>query len=193
MLGTDLTRSEMEERLIRFSRQARSADTALVFYAGHGLQHLGINYLAPIDAKLEDESDLRRLINLQDVITDLQGASRVRILMVDACRDNEAVQQLASNLPKTRAAAFSRGLAKVDADGTLIAFATQANRIAADGDGRNSPFTTALLTHLPAAGIELRTVMTRVRADVVQVTGGKQRPEVWDSLVGEFSFTTSGP
>ncbi|MFX4933451.1 hypothetical protein ABTB90_19180, partial [Acinetobacter baumannii] len=86
---------------------------------GHGLQHLGINYLAPIDAKLEDESDLRRLINLQDVITDLQGASRVRILMVDACRDNEAVQQLASNLPKTRAAAFSRGLAKVDADGTL--------------------------------------------------------------------------
>ncbi|MFX6067010.1 caspase family protein, partial [Acinetobacter baumannii] len=65
VLGTDLTRSEMEERLIRFSRQARSADTALVFYAGHGLQHLGINYLAPIDAKLEDESDLRRLINLQ--------------------------------------------------------------------------------------------------------------------------------
>ena len=188
VLGTDLTRADMEERLIRFSRQARAADTALVFYAGHGLQHQGINYLAPVDARLDDESDLRRLVNLQDVIADLQGASRVRILMVDACRDNEAVQQLASSLPKTRAAAFSRGLAKVDADGTLIAFATQANRVAADGDGRNSPFTTALLKHLPIPGVELRTLMTRVRADVVQSTEGKQRPEVWDSLVGEFAF-----
>lgn len=188
VLGTDLTRADMEERLIRFSRQARGADTALVFYAGHGLQHQGINYLAPVDARLDDESDLRRLVNLQDVIADLQGASRVRILMVDACRDNEAVQQLASSLPKTRAAAFSRGLAKVDADGTLIAFATQANRVAADGDGRNSPFTTALLKYLPMPGVELRTLMTRVRADVVQSTEGRQRPEVWDSLVGEFAF-----
>jgi tetratricopeptide (TPR) repeat protein len=188
LLGTDLSRADMEERLIRFSRQARAADTALVYYAGHGIQHQGINYLAPIDARLEDESDLRRLISLQDVISDLQGASQVRILMVDACRDNEAVQQLASSLPKTRAAAFSRGLAKVDVDGTLVAFATQANRVAADGDGRNSPFAAALLKHLPTPGIELRTLMTRVRADVVQSTEGKQRPEVWDSMVGEFAF-----
>ena len=116
-------------------------------------------------------------------------APPIRILIVDACRDNEAIKQLAARLPAMRSAAFARGLAKVDAaDGTLIAFATQPNRTAADGTGRNSPFTQALLKHLPTPGLELRTLMTRVRAEVVNVTGGTQRPEVWDSLVGEFAF-----
>jgi uncharacterized caspase-like protein len=120
-------------------------------------------------------------------------ASDVRILIVDACRDNEAVQQVASRLPASRAAAVSRGLSRVpDADGTLVVFATQPNRVAADGAGRNSPFTQALLKHLPTPGVELRTLMTRVRADVVAATGGMQRPELSDSLVGEFVFK-AGP
>ena len=189
LLGLDLKRAAMEELLIDFARKARQSDTALVFYAGHGLQHNGINYLAPVDAVIGDETDLRKLVNLQDVINDLQSASRIRILIVDACRDNEVIKQLAARLPATRSAAFARGLAKIDAaDGTLIAFATQPNRTAADGTGRNSPFTQALLKHLPTPGLELRTLMTRVRAEVVNVTGGTQPPEVWDSLVGEFAF-----
>jgi tetratricopeptide (TPR) repeat protein len=189
LLGLDLSRSKMEDMLIEFARRARQSDTALVFYAGHGLQHNGINYLAPIDAKIDDEGDLRRLINLQDVMNDLQSASRVRILIVDACRDNEVIKQLAGRLPSTRSAAFTRGLARVDAaDGTLVTFATQPNRVAADGQGRNSPFTQALLKHLATPGLELRVLMTRVRSDVVGTTGGTQRPEVWDSLVGEFAF-----
>jgi tetratricopeptide (TPR) repeat protein len=187
--GIDLKRTAMEDIFIRFARMARQAETALVFYAGHGLQYQGVNYLTPVDAKVDDVTDLRKLISLQDVIGDLQGASRVRILIVDACRDSEAVQQLASRLPASRSASLSRGLARVDgADGTLIAFATQPNRVAADGSGRNSPFTQALLKHLPTPGLELRTLMARVRADVVNLTGGGQRPEVWDSLVGEFAF-----
>ena len=192
LLGIDLNRADMEEMLIRFARNLDKADTALVFYAGHGLQHNGINYLAPIDARIEDETDLRKLVNLQLVINDLQNAGRVRILIVDACRDNDVVKQIARRLPPTRSSAFSRGLARIDgADGTLVAFATQPNRVAADGDGRNSPFSQALLKHLPTPGLELRTLMTRVRADVVNITGGAQRPEVWDSLVGEFAFKVS--
>jgi Flp pilus assembly protein TadD len=191
LTGIDLKRNAMEDIFIRFARMARQSETALVFYAGHGLQYQGINYLTPVDSKVEDVTDLRKLISLQDVIGDLQGASRVRILIVDACRDNEAIAQLASRLPASRSAALNRGLARIEgADGTLIAFATQPNRVAADGAGRNSPFTQALLKHLPTPGLELRTLMARVRADVVDLTGGGQRPEVWDSLVGEFAFNT---
>ena len=157
-----------QHSVIRFARNLDKADTALVFYAGHGLQHNGINYLAPIDARIEDEADLRKLVNLQVVINDLQSAGRVRILIVDACRDNDVVQQIARRLSPTRSSAFSRGLARIDgADGTLVAFATQPNRVAADGDGRNSPFSQALLKYLPTPGLELRTLMTRVRAEVV--------------------------
>src|SRR5262252_562788 len=81
------SRADMEDLLIRFARKSDQADTALVFYAGHGLQHNGTNYLVPVDARIEDEADLRRLVNLAQVINDLQNAARVRILIVDACRD----------------------------------------------------------------------------------------------------------
>jgi tetratricopeptide (TPR) repeat protein len=189
LLGIDLKRADMEDFLIRFSRSMSRADTALVYYAGHGLQHNGINYLVPVDARIEDEANLRRLFNLQAVIDDLQNAGRVRILMVDACRDNNIVQQLARRLPATRSSGLTRGLARIEgADGTLIAFATQPNRVAIDGDGQNSPFARALLRHLPTPDLELRTLMTRVRTEVVNLTAGAQRPEVWDSLVGEFIF-----
>jgi tetratricopeptide (TPR) repeat protein len=188
--GVDLRRSDMEEMLIRFARKARQADVALVFYAGHGIQYQGINYLAPIDAQLTDEADLRKMFNLQDVLSDLQAASRIRILIVDACRDNNAIQQLANSLPKSRSAE-SRGLARVEVDGTLVAFATQANKTAADGGGRNSPFTASILKRITEPSVELRTLMTRVRSDVVKATNGAQRPEVWDSLVGEFSFANA--
>jgi uncharacterized caspase-like protein len=87
-LGIDLKRTEMEDMLIRFAREARGARTALVFYSGHGIQYQGENYLLPIDSRIDDETDLRRLIKLQDVIGDMQNASDVRILIVDACRDN---------------------------------------------------------------------------------------------------------
>ncbi len=161
---------------------------ALVFYAGHGIQHNGVNYLVPVDAVIEDETDLRKLVNLSDIVEDLRNASRVRVFIVDACRDNKVVQQLAGRLPATRAAAFTRGLARIDgADGTLVAFASQPNRVAADGEGRNSPFTRALLRHLPTPGLDIRVLMARVRAVVAETTDGEQRPEVWDSLIGEFA------
>nr|MDQ3819876.1 Asp-tRNA(Asn)/Glu-tRNA(Gln) amidotransferase subunit GatB [Acidobacteriota bacterium] len=111
-LGLDASRAQMEDLLVDFAREARRADTAVVFFAGHGLQHNGVNYLEPVDAMLADETDLRRFIRLQGVLEDLQNARGVRILILDACRDNEAIQQLAANLPKSRSAAFTRGLAQ---------------------------------------------------------------------------------
>jgi uncharacterized caspase-like protein len=187
LTGVDLKRLEMEEILIRFARLTRSAETALVFYAGHSIQHNGENYLAPVDTVFEDEADLRKLTKLRDIVGDLQGASRARILILDACREDAVVTHAVAKLPSTRAAEFGSGLTWISgAAGTLVVFAAQANHTAADGPARNSPFTQALLKQLPAAGVELRTAMTRVRSDVVAATNGAQRPELFDSLAGEF-------
>jgi len=170
------------------ARKARDADVILVFYAGHGLQDQGKNYLAPIDATISDETDLRRrFVRLDDVLDDLAEAKGARILLLDACRDNGAVEALRAAVPKSRSAGISLGLARIpEASGQLIAFATQPDRIAADGDGADSPFTTALIAHLGEPGIEPRTALTRVRVDVARATNQKQIPEVSDSLIGEI-------
>ncbi len=191
-LSLDVGYAGMKEVLAHFAQRARLADTALVFYAGHGLQRDQVNYLAPVDAFIDDGNMLKNLIDLRSVIADLEGASRVRLLIVDACRDSGAVQRVASRqAPVTRTTGITRGLARIeieDGKGTLVAFATQPNNVATDGAGRNSPFTSALLKHLSTPGLELRTLLTRVRAEVVNATSGRQRPEVVDSLVGEVVF-----
>lgn len=188
-VGLDLNRLAMEDLLIRFARDVRGADTAVFYYGGHSIQHAGENFLAPVDARIDDEADLRRLVRLNDIIADLHGANRVRVLILDASRDNDVARKAAATLPAPRAAAFARGLAWLPgADGTLVIFAAQANRTVADPKGRNSAFTQALLRHLPAPGLEFRTLMARVRADVVAATGGTQRPELYDSLVSEFTL-----
>lgn len=189
-LAVDAKRATMEEVLAAFAREARQADTAMVFYAGHGLQHQGVNYLAPVDARMTDETDLRKFVRVQNILEDLQNVNGVRILILDACRDNEAVRQLAAVLPKSRNASLRGGLAGEKAEGVIIAYATQPDRVAADGDGRNSPFTAALLKNLPTPGVELRTMFTRVRAEVLRATGGTQRPETSDSLDGEVVLST---
>jgi hypothetical protein len=188
VLGTDLKRNDMEDKLIAFAKAARSADAALVFYAGHGLQYQGINYLVPTDARLTDEADLLRLVKVQSLIENLSGAKGARILILDACRDNEVIKQLAANLPKSRGAAFRGGLAEEKADGLMIVFSTQPDTLASDGEGRNSPFTAAMLKYLPTPGVDARVAFTRVRSEVLRATGGTQRPELSDSLDGEFQF-----
>jgi hypothetical protein len=193
-LGLDLTRDQMDAAVIRFARKARQADVALVFFGGHGIQHKGINYLAPVDAEVKDEADLRRFPTAQQIVEDLQAAKNVRILILDACRDNRVVEQMASQLPPSRAISFSRGLGRMDkAEGTLIAFSTQPNTVADDGSGANSPFMLALLKHLPEPGVDVRLVFARARADVFEETRHEQLPELSDSLVGEFTFKQAAP
>jgi Caspase domain len=193
-LGLDLTRDQMDAALIKFARKARQADVALVFFGGHGLQYRGVNYLAPIDAEVKDEADFRRLPTAQQIVEDLQAAKNIRILILDACRDNSVVEHMKSLAPSSRAIGVSRGLGRMEkAEGTLIAFSTQPDTEAADGSGYNSPFIAALLNHMPEPGLDVRVVFARARADVYAATRHEQLPELSDSLVGEFSFKSGAP
>jgi uncharacterized caspase-like protein len=186
ILATDLTKDGMDDATIRFARAARNADVAMFYYSGHALQFGGVNYLAPVDAKLTDEADLRRMVRLDDVVGDLQQAKSLRILVLDSCRDNPLADELKRSIGATRAISLQRGLAKIDSpQGMIVAYATQSGRTAADGDGRNSPYTTAFLKNIEAQE-EIGTIFRRVSNDVYDATRHEQLPELSLSLIGEF-------
>lgn len=184
--ATNLDKAGMDEAMIKFARAARAADIAMFYYSGHALQFGGINYLVPVDGQLKDEADLRRLVRLDDIIADVQQAKNLRIIVLDSCRDNPLVDQLRRSIGVSRSASVGRGLAKIDSPvGMLVAYATQAGRTADDGDGRNSPFTTAFLNNVETKE-EIGTVFRRISADVYHATSQKQLPELSLSLIGEF-------
>lgn len=186
IVATDLDRAGMDEAAIRFSRAARDADIALLYYSGHALQFGGVNYLAPIDTQLTDVADLRRLVRLDDIVADLQQAKNLRILVLDACRDNPFASELRRSLGTSRAVPLQRGLAKLDnAQGMIVAYATQAGQTAEDGDGRNSPYTAAFLENIQAPE-EIGTIFRRVSSDVYESTKHSQLPELSLSIIGEF-------
>jgi uncharacterized caspase-like protein len=185
----DVTKRSMEQALARFSRAAHQADVALFYFAGHGLQDRGRNYLMPVDAKLEDEFSLNfEMTRLDDVLTSLGQAQGVKILILDACRRNPLVERLARSTT-TRDFYGTRGLARVDATrGMLVAYSTQADQVATDGTGRNSPFTAALVRQIDQPGLEIGALFRRVATDVNRATKGQQLPELSVSLLGEFYF-----
>src|SRR6201995_4946570 len=186
ILATDLSKAAMDEVTIRFARTARTADVALFYYSGHAMQFGGVNYLAPIDARLVDEADLRRMVRLDEMVQDIQQARNLRILVVDACRDNPLAEQLKRSLGTTRALPLQRGLARIDSpEGMIVAYATQAGRTAEDGTGRNSPYTAAFLKNIEAKD-EIGTIFRRISADVFAATNRQQLPELSLSLIGEF-------
>jgi uncharacterized caspase-like protein len=186
ILGVDLNKAAMDAAAIRFARAAREADVAMFYYSGHAMQYGGVNYLAPVDARLTDEADLRLLERLDDIVTDLQRAKNLRILVLDACRDNPLAEDLKRSIGMTRAMSVQRGLAKIDnPEGLIIAYATQAGRTAEDGSGRNSPYTSAFLKHIETPD-EIGTVFRKISADVYTQTKQTQLPELSLSLIGEF-------
>jgi len=186
ILATDLAKTGMDEAIIKFARAVRSADVAMFYYSGHALQFGGINYLMPVDAKLDDEADLRRMVRLDDIVADMQHAKNLRILVLDSCRDNPLADELKRSIAAARSASVGRGLAKIDSpEGMIIAYATQAGSIAEDGEGRNSPYTAAFLKNVEAKE-EVGTIFRRITADVYQTTHQKQLPELSLSLIGEF-------
>lgn len=188
--GTDLGRDAMEDLMIRFAKAASKAEVAVAFYAGHGIQVEGTNYLIPVDAAIKDEFDLRRLIRLDDMVRDTGRADRFGLVMVDACRDNPFEAVLARSLGSTSRSAGSaaRGLAApVVPPRVLVAYATGATQTAADGDGRNSPFTTAVLEHL-AEPDDVRIVVGKIIDTVAKTSQQRQRPDYWGSLGGERIF-----
>jgi hypothetical protein len=184
--GLDLDKNGMDDAAIRFARAARDADVAMFYYSGHAMQFASFNYLMPVDANLTDEADLRRMTRVDEIVADLQQAKNLRILVLDACRDNPLADQLKRSIGLTRAASMQRGLARVDApQGMIVAYATQAGRTAADGSSRNSPYTTAFLRHIETPD-EIGTVFRRVSADVYAATNRTQLPELSLSFIGEF-------
>jgi urea transport system substrate-binding protein len=186
IVGLDLDRAEMEEKTIGFARAARTADIAIFYYSGHALQYGGINYLAPVDAKLIDEADLRRMARVDDIVADMQQAKNLRILVLDSCRDNPLAEQLKRSIGASRAVSIQRGLAKIDSpEGMIVSYATQAGRTASDGTGRNSPYTTAFLKHIEERD-EIGTIFRRIAGDVYETTKREQLPELSLSFIGEF-------
>ena len=186
IVATDLDKAGMDEAMIKFARAARTADVAMFYYTGHALQFGGINYLVPVDAQINDEADLRRMVRVDDVIADMQPAKNLRILVLDSCRDNPLAEQLKRSIGTARSASVGRGLAKIDSpEGMIIAYATQQGRTADDGDGRNSPYTAAFLKNVETKE-EIGTIFRRISADVYQTTHQAQLPELSLSLIGEF-------
>lgn len=184
--GYDLDSDQISDARRRFFDKVRGADVALLYYAGHGVQVDGINYILPVDAKILEKTDLNRwAVDVNDLIDDMKAA-QLSIIILDACRDNPLTRSL------SRSASTSAGLAPVEVGtGSYIAFSTAPGHTAADGTGRNSPFTAALLRHIDEPDVEIRLMMADVRGDVWTSTDQTQRPWENNSLIGKFFFKRS--
>ena len=181
----DLPAAETRRALRDFADRARDADIALVYYAGHGIEVDGANYLIPVDAKLERDTDVYdEAFSLDRVLLAIEPAKKLRLVILDACRDNP----FSKNMKRTVASrAIGQGLAKVEptSPNMLIAYSAKAGSTAADGDGKNSPFTIALSKHLTTPGLDVRRAFGFVRDDVLKTTSNRQEPFVYGSLGGE--------
>jgi hypothetical protein len=185
--GTNLTRDTMTERLLEFGQKAQGADVAVFFYAGHGIAISGTNYLLPVDADIKSEMDVKlgAAINIDLTLDQTMGDAKVKLVFLDACRDNPFAAKIKSN-SATRSVSVGSGLAEMKSgEGTLIAFATGPGQTALDGQGGgNSPFTRALIDNITQPGIEIQQAMTKVRAEVNEQTNKGQLPWGHTNLIG---------
>jgi uncharacterized caspase-like protein len=185
--GSNLTRDKMTEKLLEFGKKAEGADVALFFYAGHGIAINGTNYLLPVDADLKSEMDVKlgSAINIDVTLEQTMADAKVKLVFLDACRDNPFAAKIKSNAA-TRSVSVQAGLAEMKSgEGTLIAFATGPGQTALDGEvGTNSPFTRALMANIASPGVEIQQAMTKVRAQVNEETNKNQLPWGHTNLIG---------
>lgn len=193
--GLDLSKKGFTDALARFDEAARGADAALVYYSGHAMQINGENWLLPVDTRAGSVFEAQQSsLSLQEVLRGLETRAKTTLVFLDACRNNpfsERLSQIAR--AENRAIVVTSGLARlqVNPPNTLVVFATQPNDVAADGEGRNSPFTQAFLANVATPGVEVETLMKRVTADVKTLTADKQRPERLSGLTTEFYFVAT--
>lgn len=182
---TDLDAASMSRVLAEFARRARGAEQAILYFAGHGVEIDKRNYLIPTDAKIRDTLDVTyQSIELEKLLRTVEGAEKLRLVMLDACRDNPFPFTLAG---ATRS--LSRGLARIEPKGgVLVSYAARGGTVAYDGEGRNSPYAAALLKHIERPGLEIGKLFRQVRDDVYQATGGLQEPFTYGSLPAEDIF-----
>jgi uncharacterized caspase-like protein len=190
--GLDLNKAGLDQKIRDFERALRGSEVGLFFYAGHGLQVAGQNYIVPTDAQLSSpaalESEMMRIEIIQQI---MESEDRTNILFLDACRDNPMARNLAQAMG-TRSTAIGRGLAPVESGyGTLISFSTQPGNIALDGTGRNSPYSSALVKHMSSSNDDLSAILIAVRNDVMRETQRRQVPWEHSSLTSRVYFKTS--
>jgi hypothetical protein len=184
---------EFKRAVREFMLSAANADIAVVYYSGHGIEVGGANYMIPIDARLANNFDIEdEAIALDRIITATQPARKLRLIILDACRDNPFLH-MAEHSAETRG--ISNGLVSVQPNGTdtLIAYAAKAGSVSYDGSGANSPFTTALVKHIAEPGLDIRIALGKVRDDVLASTGDRQEPFVYGSLGGDTISLVPAP
>jgi len=188
---TNLGKAAVEAELRAFGNRAEGADVALLYYAGHGIEAGGQNYLIPIDAKLQRDRDLDIEATRLETVVQVVNGARMRLIILDACRNNPFEASMQRSI---RTRAVSRGLAEIEPEGeTLVVYSAKAGSTAADGDGANSPFATALARRLPQPGLEIGLLFRSVRDDVLAATGRTQEPFTYGSLSGQaFYFRAAG-
>jgi uncharacterized caspase-like protein len=193
--GIDLDRAAMQTTIREFLREAATAQVAVVYYAGHGVQVEGRNYLVPVDVQFQATGRMTdAMVEMDTIMAGLDDQVRTNILIMDACRNNpmatSATTQVASanrgiQAGTGLAAPASLGAGSTLGAGTLIAYATAPGQVALDGEGVNSPFSAALSRHIGTPGLEVQQMLTRVRAEVVAATKSRQVPWSNSSLLGE--------
>ncbi len=206
---TNVSLKEFNNAMRTFQEQAARADVAAIYFAGHAVEVSGINYLMPIDAKLSTDAELRiASVSLNALLESTQGAHQLRLVLLDACRDDPFARPTlptpaTKNAPSTPVKSKNRtmvlveepargvsgvrslALIKVTPPNTLIAYAAEAGEVALDGDGDHGPFAAALIKHLGTPGLDIRIALGRVRDEVFRSTSGRQRPFVYGSLGGD--------
>jgi len=184
----------MNSALAEFSKLADTADWAAVYYSGHGIESRGENYMIPIDAELKVDRDVElETVEVTKVLSAIEGARKIKLVILDACRDNPFLDQMKRTVA-TRS--ITRGLAPIEADaGVLIVYAAKHGETALDGDGNHSPFATALINRLQTPNLEIRRLFDLVRDDVLATTGRRQQPFTYGSVSGseDFFFQTKQP
>lgn len=186
-LQTNLKREQVVAALSDFARQADTADWAVIYYSGHGIEYRGQNYMIPTNARLKVDRDITlETVDLEIVLAAIEGARKLRLVVLDACRDNPFAVQMKRTVAKR---SIARGLAPVEPDaGTLIVYAAKHGETALDGADDHSPFTTALLNRIKTPRLEIRRLFDLVRDDVMQTTNKKQQPYSYGSLSGSEDF-----
>jgi len=185
-LGQDLDYRGMRIALRDFAEDAQSADIVLIYFAGHGIEIDNVNYLIPTNAELRSDRDVEfETVRLDAVIRSISDAPGLKIVLVDACRNNPFL----SNMTRTTSTrSLGRGLGRIDPGGVLVGYAARGGTLALDGDGRNSPYAQALLRHIEEPGLELGKLFRKVRDTVYMLTDGFQEPFTYGSLPGEDIF-----
>ncbi len=192
----------LADALRRFADEAEKADWAMIYYAGHGIEVGGVNYLIPVEAKLAVDRDVQfETVPLDQVLASVEQAKKLRIIVLDACRGSPFVPQMRRTAPPDAVAradtagaaiatrSIGRGLGRATVSGaTLVVYSAKHGQTALDGDGASSPFAIALVQRIATPGVEINKLFRLVRDDVMEATAGRQEPYTYGSLPAREDF-----